>query len=190
MLLSERAIEIRKQFFPMNFGNGVYAQCVNEEIFREFIGDNFSAVFGKSGVSNIEIPEFRQEFTARTTENFAQVHKEFIMFYDANTPIGWSTGEGQDSITFYMRNTGILPDFQNKGIYKTFLALYLSYLSEIGYERVSSKHKPFNQSVLVAKLKAGFFVDGMEIEERWGALVKLVYFTQEYRREKFKNRFE
>lgn len=174
----------------MNLGNGVYAQCVNKEIFREFIGTNFESVFGKRELNNIVIPEDRKEFAARTSDDFEQIHKEYIMFFDGSKPLGWSTGEGQDWITFYMRNTGILPEFQNKGIYRSFLGLYLNYLAELGYERISSQHKPFNQSVLVAKLKAGFFVAGFDVEERWGALVKLVYFTQEYRREKFKNRFE
>jgi RimJ/RimL family protein N-acetyltransferase len=89
-----------------------------------------------------------------------------------------------------MRNTGILPEFQNQGVYKSFLKIFLVFLKEVGFERVTSQHHPHNSRVLATKLRAGFVVQGFEVDERWGPLVKLVYHCHQDRSDYFKNRFQ
>ena len=104
------------------------------------------------------------------------LHSDNILFYNqSNQPIGWMFGETEDAETFYMRNTGILEEYQNKGIYTSFLKQYLQYLKEIGYERVTSHHSGTNKAVLIPKLKLGFEICGMELHEVFGPNLKMVY---------------
>ena len=108
-------------------------------------------------------------------QRYAVLHHEWFLFLDPKgNPVGWHMGETEDAVTFYMRNTGILPKFQNHGIYEAFFSSFLAYLSEIGYERVTSQHQATNRRILIMKLKRGFDVAGLELTENWGPLIKLV----------------
>jgi hypothetical protein len=55
----------------------------------------------------------------------------------------------------------------------------------LGYERVTSNHMVNNRPVLIAKLKAGFHITGIVLDERYGAQVSLAYFFYPDRREGF-----
>jgi hypothetical protein len=46
-----------------------------------------------------------------------------------------------------------------------------------------------NRPVLIAKLKAGFHIVGLSLDERFGAQVTLAYFSHEDRREGFARAF-
>jgi hypothetical protein len=70
-----------------------------------------------------------------------------------------------------------------------FLSKYIDYLTACGYERITSEHQPTNTAVLISELKFGFSIAGMELQERWGTLVKLVYLIPEDRRRSFANKY-
>ena len=112
-------------------------------------------------------------------------HQDAVVFYDGDKAIGSSAGRMTGASEFMMDETGIHPDYQNKGIYTAFLKLYLPYLRDVGYERVVSYHSPNNRGVLIAKLKAGFTITATEFRESGGASVKLAYFLHEDRYQAF-----
>lgn len=114
-----------------------------------------------------------------------RAHQDAVVFYDGDTPIGWSAGRMTGASEFLMDVTGVHPDYQGKGIYGSFLQHYLPYLRDVGYERVVGYHSPTNRAVLIAKLKAGFIIGGMEFREHAGASVKLVYYLHQDRYEAF-----
>lgn len=89
--------------------------------------------------------------------------------------IGWSFSEQREPDTLFMTWTGVLPAHQNKGIYSAFLRHYLDYARALGYRRITSNHMVNNRRVLVAKLKAGFVASGMTLDERWGAMIFLIF---------------
>lgn len=114
-------------------------------------------------------------------------HQDAVVFYDGEQAIGWSAGRMTGASEFMMDVSGVHPDYQGKGIYTSFLKLYLPYLRDMGYERVVSYHSPVNRAVLIAKLKAGFIIAGTEFRENAGASVKLVYFLHEDRYQAFED---
>lgn len=114
-------------------------------------------------------------------------HKEHFLFLKKGEPVGWSTGETMDFMTYYMRNTGILPKHQNRGLYSIFLQTPTKYLEEIGYQRLSSQHSPDNRKMLITKVKAGFMVTEINLDERWGSLVRLTKFLKNDRAKAFSN---
>lgn len=88
-----------------------------------------------------------------------------------------------------MNWSGILPEYQNRGVYSTFLHRFLDYLKKLGYVRVTSNHMVNNRPVLIAKLKAGFVATGMSLDERWGAMLWLTYFINDAQAEAFRHAF-
>lgn len=117
-------------------------------------------------------------------------HNEFLIVYNSdNEPIGWSFGNQQDPDTFFMMWTGILPEYQNQGIYSAFLRGFIDYCRALGYARITSNHLVNNRRVIVAKMKAGFVASGFELDERWGAMLRLTYFVDDNRMEGFRQAF-
>lgn len=98
----------------------------------------------------------------------------FIMCNDELA--GWATGYQTDSDEFYMHNTGIFKQHRRKGLYTKMLPLILSEVKQKGYQKVNSKHTTTNNAVIIPKLKAGFLINGIEVNEKFGVLVKLVYY--------------
>jgi RimJ/RimL family protein N-acetyltransferase len=88
-----------------------------------------------------------------------------------------------------MRNSGVVPELRRKGIYSAVTSSVLDHVREIGYERVVSHHVPNNRGVLIAKLKLGFNIEGIELDDRWGPLVKLVHYLQPGGQEGFERTF-
>jgi RimJ/RimL family protein N-acetyltransferase len=114
---------------------------------------------------------------------YRKIHSERFLIKYQGKVVGWVQGEMEDFETFYMRNSGILPAHQNKGVYSEFLKIFEKYIFGLGYARISSQHSPTNAAVLSLKLKAGFVIVGQETYERWGILVKLVKFSSKKRKD-------
>lgn len=85
--------------------------------------------------------------------------------------------------------SAILPAYRRRGIYTAFLRHFLPYLQALGYKRVTSNHMVTNRPVLIAKLKAGFHVTAVSLDERFGAQVQLSYFFNLTRYEGFTRAF-
>lgn len=117
-------------------------------------------------------------------------HGEQLVFYDAaGEPIGWSIGHQHEPDTFFMLWTGILPAHQNQGLYSAFLRHFIDYCRALGYARIASTHMVNNTRVIVAKMKAGFVASAMELDERWGAMLRLTYYIDESRKRGLESAF-
>ncbi len=178
---------VRRKCFPLKIKGGYSIRVATKKEVMDLIAKSYDKVFPDRG----DTPCFRmtperrkkaQEFWKR----YDVLHHEWFLFLDPKgKPIGWHMGEAEDYQTFYMRNTGILPEYQGKGLYGAFLKAFVPYLGSLGYERISSQHKPTNKPILILKLKQGFVIGGFEMTENWGALVKMVKIIPQDRRESF-----
>ena len=95
----------------------------------------------------------------------------------------------EDNETFFIDTVGLVPAFRNRGIYTAFLKQLIAYLGAMGYERLTTSHHPNNRAVMIAELKAGFNIVGLELHESCGPLIKMAYFFHDDRRESFKHVF-
>jgi len=135
---------------------------------------------------------FKDSFTVQTNEysterelNFYKTLKHidvfrlYILVYNEQKEvIGWHVGF-QKGPSFYMMNTGVIEQYQRKGIYTALLQKIIAIVFEKGFIDITSKHNASNNSVIIPKLKAGFIISGMEIDETFGTLVNLKYFFNE-----------
>jgi len=137
--------------------------------------------FGELG--NYEMPAEREWRAERLAAVYAATQHEFFLFATTDgQPAGWATGAMIDASTFFMAWTVVLPEYRRRGLYTAYLGRLLPYLHALGYERVTSNHMVNNRPVLIAKLKAGFVITGMVLDERYGAQVALSYFFHPDRR--------
>ncbi len=104
--------------------------------------------------------------------------------------VGWTDG-WQDSIeqdTFFMGASLILPSFQRKGLYSAMTQKVFDITKEHGFLSVSSLHIMTNNPILIAKLKLGFSIYGIEVNTRYGALLRLIYHHHEIKKNALKFR--
>ncbi|HEY3756249.1 MAG TPA: GNAT family N-acetyltransferase [Opitutaceae bacterium] len=95
--------------------------------------------------------------------------------------VGWHYSHSVDDGVLLMRDTGLLPDCQGRGIYTFMLPLIVKHAQEAGYERIWSHHRMTNNRVIVPKLKSGFFINGV-VADDYGMAVQLIYaLVPEYR---------
>jgi RimJ/RimL family protein N-acetyltransferase len=177
--------ETRRDFFPAEIVPGISARPLeNRDDLWDIISPLMSEVFTPfAELGAYEMPDARWEQIRPLRDVFAQTHREQFVFYnEQGEPVGWSYGEMLESETFFMANTAILPAYRRRGLYSAFLKQFLAYLGALGYERVTSKHQTNNAPVIIAKLKLGFVIVGLDLDERWGAQVELAYFFHDDRR--------
>ena len=146
--------------------------------------------FSAHGAFGMDVPPERGVKLAPLFETTRFLHTEQIIFRtDDGTPVGYFFGNMREPQTFFIISTGLLPAYRQRGLYSYFTRRLLSYLYAIGYERVQSLHQPNNRAVLIAKLKLGFNITGMVLDERMGAHVELTYLFHEDRRAAFSRAF-
>jgi RimJ/RimL family protein N-acetyltransferase len=87
------------------------------------------------------------------------------------------------------KSYGFLPAYRGRGLYSAFLPKYLAYVTALGQERVTTSHHPNNRAIMIAELKVGFDIVGLELHESFGPLVKMAYFVHADRRAGFEQAF-
>jgi ribosomal protein S18 acetylase RimI-like enzyme len=101
---------------------------------------------------------------------------------------GWHFGHQATEDTYFMRNSAVLPDFRRKRIYERILQATLEKVTAAGFQKITSDHHPSNTAVLIAKLKVGFWISGVHVDDRFGTLVDLVWYPHQVRRDAFEYR--
>ena len=185
--------EIRKQFFPMKLPSGVAGRSMDQDAAQEPIRAINHLIFSpgfKQAVGLFEAPEARRERLERLQKLHARSQPEWVVFYNGkDEPIGWFYGYMEDEETFFIDTIGLVPAFRGRGIYSAFLRQLIAYLRALGYERLTTSHGPNNRAALIADLKVGFDIVGLELHESHGPLVKTAYHLHEDRRQAFERVF-
>lgn len=96
--------------------------------------------------------------------------------------VGWSAGRQADKETFNMVNSAILPAYRGKGIYSSLLPYIINKVKDAGFQKIDSFHHPTNNAIIIPKLRKGFFVTGLEVEDEAGMRLRLTYYFNEKRR--------
>lgn len=176
----------RQQFFPFEVKSNIMVKAVDTATIYGVTGKLTKEVFSPMadlGLMPFTLaPEHLQATRKRHVEHF-------VIYANGDEPIGWSIGEQRAADDFFMTWTGIIPAYQNQGIYSAFLRHFIDYCAELGYARITSNHMVNNRRVIVAKMKAGFIASAMSLDERIGATLWLTYYIDKDREAGFKKAF-
>ncbi|MDC0980396.1 GNAT family N-acetyltransferase [Bdellovibrionales bacterium] len=98
--------------------------------------------------------------------------------------VGWTYGwqEVFDSSSFFMGASLVLPEFQKQGLYTKLVGKVIEITKGLGFQSIWSTHIMTNNSVIIAKLKMGFCINGFESNVNYGNLVKLTYHHSDLRK--------
>lgn len=117
----------------------------------------------------------------RRRQVFPQAERFQWGIFHGDEIIGWTFAQQSDHDTLLMRNTAIDPAHRGKGLYTALLPLVIEHARRSGYQRIMSTHHASNNAVIVPKLKAGFIITGLNVNEKFGLLVTLTCYLTEAR---------
>ncbi len=95
---------------------------------------------------------------------------------DGEEVVAMFCGSSHDRSRYQMTHSVVNPAYHRRGIYSEIIARALAYSDALGYAVVISEHSPANNAVLIAKLRAGFRITGLDIDGAFGISVMLAYF--------------
>ena len=166
--------------------------------FRELTMEAFSAVyrerealyFTASTRDDVDagLSEEESRLVAARRASYPNVEGFQWGVYCGEELIGWTFAQQSDHDTLTMRNTAIDPVHRGKGLYTALLPIIIEHARSLGYQRIISTHHTANNAVIVPKLKAGFIITGLNVNEKFGLLVTLTFFLTKTRRQLALNR--
>lgn len=180
--------QIRSAHFPATLAEDVTVTAVSRQTFYKITAQLYGDIF--TPLTDLGLYQEPTPSNTQAKELAEQIHAEYFVFYSkVKEPIGFSMGKVVNGQTFFMEWSGILPAYQRRGLYSHFLEALIPYLRALGIERVTSNHMGTNRPVLIAKLKAGFIITGVTLDERHGMLVWLARFLEPNRERGFERAF-
>lgn len=93
--------------------------------------------------------------------------------------IGWTFGWMESPTTFFMGASIVLKEYRKNGYYSKMVEKVFEITKEKGFQSVSSFHITTNNPILIAKLKLGFNIVGIQLDAIHGILIKLMYHHNE-----------
>jgi len=178
---------IEQQHFPMKLPAGVEARVVDEKTARQVVRTIGPAIFdSRESLDLFIVPKERRPRSDRLQAHDVKSDPMWIVMYDPlHSPAGWFYGYMEDEISYFMDTVALVAAWRRQGIYTAFLRQLVVFLREQGYERLTTNHHPNNRAVMIAELKVGFDIVGLELHESHGPLLKMAYFMHHDRREGF-----
>ncbi len=116
------------------------------------------------------------------------IEDNYLLVDVNNKAIAMIRGWQKNFDSYYMQFTAVHTDYRKKGIYSAIVDRILDYTKMLGFSRVLSCHAPFNNAVLIAKLKKDFKIIGMDVDAALGINVLLCYFHNENLKKAFEFR--
>lgn len=171
--------------FTKQLANGFEIREVEEDTFWPLWEKYAYGIFTDNSLDFMwreHISSLEKENLKTLGKNMGSPFKIRLGVFKGDEFAGWSFGDQQSSDVYYMRNSAIRPEFRRQGLYSELLKTNIELLSQKGFQKIYSRHTTTNNAVIIPKLKAGFIITSMELDDMFGSLVHLSYFTNPLRR--------
>ena len=95
--------------------------------------------------------------------------------YQGAALVAFSVGWQEFDDRFYMAASVVDPAHRRRGLYRALAEAVVERARAAGYSQVWSRHVATNNPILIAKLKLGFRITGVELCAAHGVMVHLAY---------------
>lgn len=119
---------------------------------------------------------------------FQPSHPMRVAAFAGDDLVGASVGWQDAADRFYMALSIVAPAHRRRGVYTAMVDAVLTAARKAGYAEVTSRHRPDNAAVLIAKLRLGFIITGYETSAAFGDMVRMTLPLTAARRRAFAKR--
>ena len=169
--------------FPYDLGNGYTLREITTEEFLANYSTKHDEYMNPTVVADVtshlseqerrKIQERRAPYLSAWRLHWVVEHHGIV--------IGWTNAYQKDPETLYMLKTALDPAHRGKGLYSRMLQLVIEHARAEGFQLITSKHRVSNNAVIIPKLKAGFLITSMTVDERFGTVVYLTKYLHPQR---------
>jgi len=164
---------------PIHLVQNYYAKIVDDKTIGEILKNNLKTMFPNTVDFNryaVFSEHEIESMKAKKLNRKPPLRLSYVLEQEGNL-VGWCTAYEKDIDEWYMHNSGIFKAHQKKGLYTAVLQLMIEYAKANGYPKISSTHNATNNAVIIPKLKAGFVISSLKINEKFGTMVELCYYV-------------
>jgi len=165
-------------------GNGYTLKIMDRESFSPHFLKHTKEFFDDTDQTFHLRELFTEEEKEKLRELGSQLGTPYILrlgVFKGEEFVGWHFGMQETASRFYMQNSGILPAHRKQGLYTKLLKRAIQIVTEKGFQEIYSRHMPMNNSVIIPKLKAGFVITSMQLDDVFGVLVHLTHYPHKTR---------
>lgn len=170
--------------FTDNMPKGYCIKEIHEDHFWELVEQKMKMVFADDLMYRVSdvMSENERDKLKILNKSFTRPYLHYFVVLSKDDAVGWTWGYQDSKESFYMVNSGILPEHRGKGLYSRLLQVSVEKLVQKGFQRIWSRHNCTNNEIIIPKLKHGFQITGSEVSDVFGSLIHLTYFTNPTRR--------
>ncbi|MEO5969904.1 MAG: GNAT family N-acetyltransferase [Bdellovibrionia bacterium] len=121
---------------------------------------------------------YKEDFTEAKVRYYEELG-DFFLVKQGGDPVGVIVGTLTDWSTYNFRSSSFLRKFQGSGIHTKLLAYAIKILKFHGVVRAEADANPSNFATLQVLTRSRFNITGINLSERWGALVHFTQYLQE-----------
>lgn len=167
-----------------NLPKGYAIQELDSDPFWEIVEKKMEEVFANDLIFRVReiYSDLERGKLKSLNERFKHPYLHHAVIRHDKNIVGWTWGYQDSRDSFYMVNSGVLPEHRGKGLYSRLLQLTLQKLMNEGFQRIWSRHNNTKNEIIISKLKQGFQITGTELSDVFGSLVHLTYFTNPTRK--------
>ena len=126
----------------------------------------------QSSLKRIPMKRYRV-VRAQMRDQQSRIKEHSFAAWSGTRLIGGSVAIEARPGVLFMQTSAVHPDFRRQGVYTAMVRHIVDWSREQGFYELTSKHHATNNPVLIAKLRLGFTIVGMELVPEWGPLVML-----------------
>jgi RimJ/RimL family protein N-acetyltransferase len=157
--------------FDLDDGRAEFA-TMNDVV--PFVKEHYPAIFG---AKDVESRFLENPMTEAKRRFFAEM--DFFLFRVEGEVAGVFMAHPWDWTSYYLRSTGILQQYRERGLMTQFFARLEEPLREAGVERIEAEVSPVNTPIIRVLTGHGYIVTGQVASERWGLLLRYTKFLSE-----------
>lgn len=168
-----------------SFPPGYKFEICDKARFQEVVAELSKSVFGDENICawlNEILSEKELKKLDKLNANYQSNYTLYTLLFYKERLAGWSYGYQDTRESFFMTNSALLPEFQGKSLYSCMLDEVLKILVDKGFQRIHSQHLLTNNSIILTKLRKGFLITGMQVNDLCGTLLELTFFTNQMRK--------
>lgn len=169
-----------------NFPPDFKFEACDRDTFYKVVGNLHKAIFDNENICawpDDFLSEIEKTKLNHLNANYLQNYTLHTLLFHKNELAGWSMGFQNTKESFIMTNSALLPKFRGRSLYSNMLDEVLQILIEKGFQKIQSYHLLTNNKIILTKLKKGFVISGLQVNDLAGTLVELTYYSNQKRKE-------
>jgi RimJ/RimL family protein N-acetyltransferase len=139
-----------------------------------FVSEHYPAIFG---AKDIESRFLESPMTEAKRRFFAEM--DCFLFRVEGHVAGVFMAHPWDWNSYYLRSTGILPQYRERHLMTHFFDRLDEPLRSVGVERIEAEVSPANTPIIRVLAGNGYIVTGQVASERWGLLLRYTKFLSQ-----------